>query len=527
VEITRRQAIKLGLVGGAALTLPAGRLAFAGSLPRMAASRLPRPYTLGFVRPPLLTPVRSGPGGAVFALTMRASSTEILPGYPTTVLGYDGRFPGPTIEVERGTPVMVRHINSLPALHPTWGYRPDTSVHLHGSASSPEFDGYASDVLRPGQYKDYWYPNLQEARTLWYHDHAHHRTAQNVYSGLAGLHIVHDPQERSLPLPSGRYDVPLVVSDALFTPTGDLLWDSDDHADVFGDVILVNGTPWPAMPVERRKYRFRILNASISRTYRWQLDSGEPLVVVGTDAGLMPTPQPVQEFRHGNGERYEVVIDFARYPIGRRVQLRNLSTRNNRDEANTNKVMAFDVVAESTSPHNNAVPDVLNPHNPVLALDPGTATRTRRMELIRTKGRWTINGKTWEDVMRSGFVASLADPALDAVEIWDLRNDSGGWHHPFHIHLVDFRILDRVIDQTGAPRPPMPHELGSKDVAYLGENERVRVIARFGPHPGRYMVHCHNLLHEDHDMMGQFEVGRGGADPMTTAPARNLPAPPL
>jgi FtsP/CotA-like multicopper oxidase with cupredoxin domain len=125
-----------------------------------------------------------------------------------------------------------------------------------------------------------------------------------------------------------------------------------------------------------------------------------------------------------------------------------------------------------------------------------------------------INGQTWEDVINSGYRHVLASPALGAVEIWELRNRSGGWFHPVHIHLIDFKILDR----NGAP--PFPFERGPKDTVYLGENETVRLLMRFGPQEGRYMMHCHNLVHEDHDMMGQFEVGSGGPDPILADPAR-------
>ena len=137
-----------------------------------------------------------------------------------------------------------------------------------------------------------------------------------MYSGLAGFYLIHDDLEYSLPLPTGPYDVPLMITDAMFTSTGQLLWIDDHRLGMNGDVILVNGRPWPVMQVERRKYRFRMLVASVSRDYRWELDSGEPFTIVGTDAGLLEFPQVVDKFRHGNAERYEVVIDFAKYPIG-------------------------------------------------------------------------------------------------------------------------------------------------------------------------------------------------------------------
>jgi FtsP/CotA-like multicopper oxidase with cupredoxin domain len=137
----------------------------------MPASKLPRPFTTPFVVPPVAVPVRSDDTTDYYRLSMRATPIEVVPGFKTMFFAYDGVVPGPTIKVNQGRQAIVRHINTLPAVHPTLGYEPWTSVHLHGSASLPQFDGYASDITHPGQFKDYRYPNFQPARTLWYHDH--------------------------------------------------------------------------------------------------------------------------------------------------------------------------------------------------------------------------------------------------------------------------------------------------------------------------------------------------------------------
>jgi FtsP/CotA-like multicopper oxidase with cupredoxin domain len=392
-------------------------------------------------------------------------------------------------------------------------------VHLHGSASTPDYDGYASDISNPGEWKDYHYPNWQPARTLWYHDHGAHHTAENVSMGLAGMYILTDPLERSLPIPHGAFDVPLVIADRMFNADGSLLFDDNDGDGFYGDVITVNGRAWPTMKVKRRKYRFRILNASASRSYKWSLSTGDLMRIIATDGGLMPAPKAVRSFRHAVAERYEVVIDFAKYPPGTRVVLKNSSPKNNVDFENVDKVMAFDVVGGPFETAGNSVPPVLFPDQPTMALDEAESLRTRRIVFARNNGRWTINGSTWDDVVRSGFTKVIADPYIDDVEVWELVNPSGGWHHPAHIHFVDFKILSR----NG--RPPMPHEIGPKDVVYLGENETVRVLVKFDHGRGRYMLHCHNLVHEDHDMMAQFEI----RDDVTPAhgpfddPARPLP----
>ncbi|HWL97539.1 MAG TPA: multicopper oxidase domain-containing protein, partial [Nocardioidaceae bacterium] len=230
--------------------------------------------------------------------------------------------------------------------------------------------------------------------------------------------------------------------------------------------------------------------------------------------------------RHAGAERYEVLIDFRKYRPGQRVVLQNLSNPNNRDYDHTDKVMAFDVTDAPFSKRDgtwNRIPDALvNSH--VMGIKESDASVTRHLAVERKSGGWAINGRTWEDVIASDFQLLLADPKLGATEVWEIENRSGGWFHPLHIHLIDFKILSR----NG--RPPFDFERGPKDVAYIGEGETVRVAMKFGPNRGRYMVHCHNLPHEDHDMMQQFAVGWEPGqpdpnDPILASPCKvdNLP----
>jgi spore coat protein A, manganese oxidase len=521
--LSRRELLKLGVFGSAALMLPAERvartqLALTNRLPQSA---LPEPFTVPFVRPPVLQPAHTTATTAYYDIVQRQFAAEILPGLETTCWGYNGLTPGPTIVCRQGQQVVMRQVNGLPASHPTLRYEVWTSTHLHGSASLPQYDGYASDITRPGQYKDYWFPNNQDARTMWYHDHGVHITATNAQMGLAGMYIVHDAKELALPIPHGEYDVPLVLKDAMFQRNGELIFDDNDHSGMYGDVILVNGRPWPLMEVEPRKYRFRILNASVSRSFELALDTDGPMTVIGTDGGLMAHPQEISSFRLGNAERYEVVIDFSAYRPGQRVVLRNLQPPNNIEYDATDVVMAFTVGNTVTSRANNEIPAELNPESSVMQLTEAEAVRTRHMDFGRSSGEWTINGTTWADVVNSDYELCLANPDFEDVEIWELQNESGGWFHPVHIHLVDFKILDR----NG--RPPLPYELGPKDTVYVGEGEKVRVLMRFEHQRGKYMIHCHNLVHEDHDMMGQFRVGGGGDDPLDADPCRDMPARPL
>ncbi|SFK57429.1 multicopper oxidase family protein [Geodermatophilus ruber] len=524
-SLSRRDTLKLSVLGAATLALPVAGVVAAKRASEIAENRIPEPFTVPYQAPPVLAPVRTDPATrtSFYEITQRPFRGQILPGVQTTLFGYNGMVPGPTIRARRNEPSVVRQINTLPEQHPTLGYQPWTSTHLHGAPSLPQFDGYASDISLPGQYKDYRYSNSEDARTLWYHDHCVHHTAENVYSGLAGQYHVIDTLEQSLPIPHGDYELPVSIGDAAFRKDGELLFDNRSESGLMGDVILVNGRPWPLLRVEQRKYRLRILNASVARGYRLRLSTGAPMTVIATDGGLVRTPQPVTELLLGVAERYEVIIDFAGLRAGQRVELRNAGVKNAIDYDHTDKVMAFEVTGPATSTVGNEIPAELNPTPKNMHLTAADAVRTRRLRFRRQGGEWTIDQLTWQDVIDSEFRDVRADPALGDIEVWELQNNSGGWNHPIHLHLVDFRILDR----NG--RPPRAQELGPKDVVYLGENETIRLVTQFGPNEGRYMIHCHNTVHEDHDMMHQFRVGRDlpQNDPITAAPPQNLPASPL
>ena len=521
VSLSRRDVLKVSALGAAAVALPFEQTVRAKSASRIAASLLPKPYVAPFVVPPVAQPkgTTKGLDGVtdvpLYDITQKEGLAQILPTIKTPIFGYDGIAPGPTILARKGRPIAVKVTNALPATHPQWGYEAWTSVHLHGSASKPQYDGYASDITRPGEYKIYHYPNSQDARMLWYHDHGVHHTAENAYMGLAAVYLLGDEVEDRLPIPKGAYDLPLVITDKMFAADGKFMYDDEGHSGLYGDVILVNGQPWPTLKVAKRKYRFRILNASLSRGLRLQLSNSSPMTVVATDGGLMPAPQQTVQLRVGMAERYEVVIDFAKYTAGTKIQLRNLGVPNSDDFDHTDKIMQFEVTNDAFDPANNQVPAQFNPNMEVMGLKESDATATVKLRVHRSNSTWKINDTTWDDIVASEYQRVVANPKLNEVQIWEIENSSGGWFHPTHIHLVDFKILSR----NG--RAPFNYEIGPKDVAFVGENETVRAIMRFTHEEGRYMIHCHNLPHEDHDMMTQFRVGddRPDNDPMNAARA--------
>jgi FtsP/CotA-like multicopper oxidase with cupredoxin domain len=464
--------------------------------------------------PPVLKPVRSDAAGDYYAISQQAAQKEILPGLRTTIWGYNGLFPGPTIRVRRGRRAVVTQINRL---------RLPTATHLHGGATPSDSDGFPTYLIVPDDFptdiplcravgslddlrrdgvtaansKEHDYPNAQRAATLWYHDHAMDFTGRNVYMGLAGFYIIEDDDEAALGLPMGPYDVPLMLCVRQFDASGALAYDDRGHLGAQGDVVLVNGAPWPRMDVARRKYRFRILNAANATPVTLVLSSGKPFVQIATDGGLLPAPLINPVLPLAMAERAEIVIDFAAYAPGTKLVLQNVE-----GSAALTDIMRFDISGPE-SDEERPLPDRLSAIAPLEAT-PAVARRefkfTNDFELAFNLPpvAWDINGKAFDPDRVD------AAPRLGDTEIWHFVHPKTlfpGVHvHPVHVHLVQFQILDR----NGGP--PHSHETGWKDTVRLAEGDDVRVIARFDGYRGRYLLHCHNLGHEDHYMMARFDV---------------------
>jgi spore coat protein A len=532
-SLTRRDALKIGAFGAAAVSLPLATKVSASSVSTLSSSKIV-PYKTTFATPPLAQPIPVGDPRRptkwrnadvdFYRFEQVSVKASVLAGVTTTLFGYDGVVPGPTIRMNRGRKVVVRQVNKLPAKHPQLGYIPWTSTHLHGSPSKPQFDGYADDSTDVGSWKDYEYENHMTARTLWYHDHGVHHTAENAYMGLAAQYQCMDKGANTngivLPDRYGWNDFPMMIADKAFNASGDLLFDDRGHDSTWGDVITVNGKAWPVMKVEPRVYRFRVLNASVSRGYKLKMSDGRPMALVGTDAGLTTKVTHLSSFRIGMAERYEIIVDFSKDTVGKIVDLQNLGLPNTRDYDHTGKIMRFQVVAAGQGTVSGRKPDAGDPqlsltmpaNGATLFLDAPAMDKdlplnspiaaVRNLELTRSNGEWTVGPYTWEQVVASNYDKTFANVRPGTVEKWIVKNSSGGWFHPLHIHLVDFRVLKR----SGPVQPQ--EQYGGKDVIYVGENETIELLMRFEANArGRYMIHCHNLTHEDHDMMTQFRVG--------------------
>ncbi|MGB7084410.1 MAG: multicopper oxidase family protein [Phormidesmis sp.] len=455
-----------------------------------------------------------------YVIPMKKAQVEILPGKLTEVWTYNERLPGPLIRQRKGKGSVVRFINQLG--NDERGQGINSAIHLHGVASLPQYDGYAEDLIPPQHYKDYYYPN-DKAATFWYHDHAVEHTARNVYMGLAGIYIVdYDASDFADPsaqeqLPQAEYDIPLIIQDKRLTPDGELVFNNGGRTGSYGDVVLVNGVPWPRLDVKNRKYRFRVLNGGVSRTLNLGVrikhsdGSLEPmnLQVIASDSGLLSAPVTTTSLRVGVAERYEFVVDFADC-AGKEVLLVNPISFGNLDgNLRTTDIMCFQV--QGGAQDNPPLPTRLGVLTPIETLLAEVKGPVRTFRFDRLGGRSLINGKAWDPHRVDAFV----DPC--ATEIWRFIS-TGGWVHPIHVHLGHFRLIGR------SRTPVADYERGMKDTFFVNDLETVDMIGRFGPHEGKYMMHCHNLVHEDHDMMTQFQVGTRGCSPCAE-PAHPLPVP--
>jgi FtsP/CotA-like multicopper oxidase with cupredoxin domain len=463
----------------------------------------------------------------IYAFNATIPTCATKPG--TWFMTYNGSVPGPTIEVPSGHESYVRFNNKI-GNYFTESHKPCTgnrtghpfSVHFHGSASLAPYDGWAEDETCFGESKNYVYPNNRPT-TGWYHDHALHITAENANNGLAGLYLITDKCNA----PWNIADIEekhMILSDKLIDSECQLYIDkAGAHKDdLYGDINLVSGIPFPRMPLEPKQYRFRLLNAALSRSYLIQIKVADTLVnvhqsickVVASDGGYSPAPVSLTNYglRMGVAERYDMICDFTAY-AGKTLYMWNdkddkmlkaiphfcYSHLIARLEIGTTVSGPAPVMDAKVLPKNN----FRYTDNVIDSTVVAQATKMikagkfhRKMAFGRSMGQWTINGETWES-----FKIAAADIGHNSWELW-MFESGGGWFHPVHMHLVDFYILHR--DSDGGVQPY--ERLTPKDVLYLGPANKVFAIARFGAHKGDYMFHCHNLIHEDDDMMRAMRV---------------------
>jgi hypothetical protein len=336
--------------------------------------------------------------------------------------------------------------------------------------------------------------------------------------GLAGFYLLRDDDEDALGLPSGEFEVPLVIQDRSFDVNGQLKYTNGFTDHFFGEFVCVNGKVWPYMDVKRAKYRFRIVNGSSNRTYtltmpRLLMFNNLYLNVtqqIGTDLGLLPAPVPITSLTIMPGERADIIVDFTSFAPNSTFTITNSALSpfpSGGIGPDVQNVMRFNVGSEQV--FSSAIPSSLVAVPPIPT---NTASNSRSFQLAKTfetecnHDVWLINSLGWDD---------LTDfPYLNSTEIWSFVNRSG-ISHPMHVHLVHFQVLDRqaftvgagdVIIPTGPVILPLPQERGWKDTVQATPNQITRVIMKFENFPGKFPFHCHILDHEDHEMMRLFQA---------------------
>ncbi len=439
---------------------------------------------------------------------------------PTRLWAYGGSSPGPLFEARKGSPLMVEWVNALPnahlfavdhRIHGAEASKPNVRavVHLHGAKVRPDSDGYPEDWYVPGKSLTSYYPNEQDAAMLWYHDHALGITRLNVYAGLFGAYIVRDDAEKALNLPSGKFEIPLILCDRKIDALGQLdypaapMFHAPWRSEFYGNLILVNGKLLPYLAVEARPYRFRIVNVSNSRFLSLSLSNREPFTQIGSDQGLLRAPVQVTALILAPAERADLVLDFTAHR-GQQIVLSDVS----------GPVMQFRV-ATSQAAASAILPASLRR---IKALPPKSALRTRTLTLDQYNDpagkvmRMLLNGTHWD-------MPITERPRLGSIEVWQFVNLTPD-PHPIHLHLVRFQILDRrefdveayqkskLLRFTGPATAPDANESGWKDTVRCPPKTVTRIIARFEGFSGRYVWHCHVLEHEDNEMMRPYEVLR-------------------
>ncbi|RKD89083.1 multicopper oxidase family protein [Halopiger aswanensis] len=502
-------------------------------------------------RPGVVEPTGTKDGHPYYEIEMREVEQKLhsdLP--PTTVWGYGGQFPGPTIEAEQGEPIYVRWQNGLPDDHllPV-----DTTVHdemipydidgvrtvphLHGGNVESASDGKAQgwftrDFAETGpkfENKDYYYVNDQPPATLWYHDHSVGITRLNVYAGLAGFYLLRSDHERELDLPAGEHEIPLVIQDRSFNEDGSLFYPSAVSADrggddsypetsivpeFYGDTPVVNGTAWPRLSVDPESYRFRLLNGSNSRYYTLKLlaydesagetgTDGPSFVQIGNDGGLLSEPVAVDgRLELGAGQRADVVVDFSDY-AGETLLLHNDAPslyRGSLEDSDETKplpeIMLVDVADSTTGDATGSVPDELTtlPELPVESVD-----THRHLTLAGGTDEYgRMKHHLGDQAQPSGYALDdpvTEKPTVGTTEIWSIANNTP-MSHPMHLHLVHFQVLGReplsdYDPETDGIDPetlegPEPYELGWNDVVTVDPTEVVHIIVHFGEFEGLF-----------------------------------------
>lgn len=437
------------------------------------------------------------------SLIAKSTTASIVKGKTSRVFGYQDTILGPTIKMMNGENANINLQNSLSE---------ETNIHWHGLIIPANMDGHPENIIQAGSSFNFNFQINQRAGTYWYHPHPHGKTSHQVFMGLAGMFIVNDAEEASLNLPANDYEIPLVIQDKRiysdysmnYSPTsGEIM------TGYMGESVLVNGIYSPYFNVATRYYRMRVLNGSTARIYNLALSDSSGFYVIGSDGGLLSTSESVNSVLLAPGERADILVNFSNYAVGTEIYLQSkVFNAGTIQGTQTFGIMKFTVATSETETF--TVPATLSIINPnpqtsaskirafdIAGMDMGDMGGMSGMgNMGSMAGMHTINGKSF-DMNRID-----EEVAAGSTEIWTFDNTMGDEIHPMHIHGVQFQVLDR----TGGRNTLIATEKGWKDTVLVMPQEKVRVIMTFPQNKGKFVLHCHNLEHEDSGMMLNYKI---------------------
>ena len=482
-----------------------------------------------------------------YGVTQKAGQVSVSPDLPLqTVWGFaigtpqqnnPISVPGPLYVARYGEPILVRNFNRLPPVGQNGGFGlPSVSTHLHNGHTPSESDGNPCDFFEIGHFYDQHYPNVlaginsthpgtgdinEAMSTLWYHDHRVEFTAQNVYKGLAGFYLLFNEFDTGYEFTGFRlpsfpdFDIAMMFADKVFDPrTGLLFFDLFNLDGILGDKFTVNGKIQPVLHVSPRRYRFRWLDAGPSRFYQFfltdltNLSAHNRFWQISSDGNLLPKPIQVESVRLSVAERADVIVDFTGFAHGKTLYIENrLQQQDGRG--------AMDHVIRSAGQGDLVLKIIVDlPAVQDNSQDPATITKfydlpsttatprvKRTFKFKDSGGGWQINERFF-DCNDVRFTVQE-----NSVEQWTLINDGGGWEHPIHTHFEEFQTLSL---NGRAPATSPLVQIGRKDVLRLEADGTATLFFRFRDFLGKYPMHCHNTIHEDHAMMLRFDIAPVG-----------------
>lgn len=428
-------------------------------------------------------------------------SGTVISGPASTLVNVPNSYLGPIIQAWTGQEVSIRFINQIGQ---------QSITHWHGLDVPAAMDGYPTVTAPSGGTFSYQFTVRNRAGTYWYHPHTDMMTVEQVYAGLAGYFIVHDEEEAKLKLPSGEFDLPVCIQDTTFDANNQRVYNANMMVGFFGTTQLVNGWPNYVHSAATRVYRLRLLNGSVSRIYKLAFSDGTPMVAIGTDGGLLDRPRTYPYIMLAPGERVELWADFRNKPVGSQITLQSLAFVNNGGQGAPVNIMRFSI--DRAQAETKVLPATLSsitPYRLAGAVNKDTP-KVYPINMVVAGGHvnFTLNG--------GSFVAGMVAPNEVAhcgdLEVIQVTNLSGAAiiPHPIHFHGRQFQMLDRTVAPSGITGWNTVKDglimNGWKDTFLIMPYETVRILVRHSTYPGMFVYHCHNLEHEDMNMMRNFRL---------------------